>query len=76
MDATALGKNEDFLNLSFMRLSILQIVHSNINFYIVLEWMGPDEKPNQSVRKVKANHGLGLKPLVLFHSKYFCFKLA
>ena len=32
--------------------------------------MGPDEKPNQSVRKVKANHGLGFKPLVLFHSQY------
>ena len=32
--------------------------------------MGPNEKPNQSVRKVKANHGLGFKPLVLFHSKY------
>lgn len=32
--------------------------------------MAPDEKPNQSVRKVKANHGLGFKPLVLFHSQY------
>lgn len=32
--------------------------------------MGPVEKPNQSVRKVKANHGLGFKPLVLFHSQY------
>ena len=32
--------------------------------------MGPDEKPNQSVRKVKANHGLGFNPLVLFHSQY------